>query len=176
MNIIIFISILIFFTLLLILFSIQKKDTNIFKDLDKKLIEKKRGSNNEEKAEIFEKIYFDNYTNDNFHDLLINYINDIDKAYWIGVYLSSDYYTKINNIDLSIEVFKKGITLCNNEEQTVSFYWQIGYNYFFNNKKDESKKFLINAYNLSIKYPGHRPALTREQHIEINNFIGIKYD
>ena len=49
----------------------------------------------------------------------MKYLDSIEKFYWIGIYLDDDYYTGINNSELSLKILKQGLGEVREEQQKI---------------------------------------------------------
>ena len=148
-------------------------DESIFNPLEEEVQINRWGLNNKRKAEIFEEIYFRYHTNPLFTETLKKYINnDIDKYYWLGIYLDSTYYTEINNYDLSLSILLEGLEKIEQGYDKTSFLWIIGKKYYYNEDKANALKYLTEGNQYSLDYPGTTPAFdSEEEYDELMNFI-----
>lgn len=126
-------------------------------------------------AKALESSYNKFHTKKNFKKQLLKFTNNnIDKYYWVATYLVDDYYTQIKNKQLSGEFYTLGLALVENdkEEEQIRFLYVIGKKHYHAGEKEESLAYLIKAYQLSEKHPGHVPTWNSlEEAEEITKFI-----
>lgn len=131
------------------------------------------GSN--ELAKELEKSYNLYSTKKNFKKQLLKFANNnVDKYYWIATYLKDDYYTEINDTDLSFEFYLLGLELAEKTEESeqIRYLFVIGKRYYFLGEKEKSLEYLIKGYQLSEKFPGNVPTWNSlEEADEIYDFI-----
>lgn len=130
---------------------------------------------NNELAKELEKSYNLYSSKKNFKKQLLKFAdNNVDKYYWIATYLKDDYYTQINDAELSFQFSLAGLEIAKTEKESeqIRYLFVIGKKYYYAGEKEKSLDFLIKGYKLSEQYPGHVPTWNSlEEADEIYAFI-----
>ena len=123
---------------------------------------------------IFERIYKAYSKNSNFSRCLTYYLDkDSDKYYWIGLFLFDEEHTSIRNFNMAKDVLRKGIELGEDKSISVSIYFVLGLAFWREENKIEARSYFEKAYQMSIKHPGSIPALSLDEKLEIDKFMGF---
>ncbi|MCB1178961.1 MAG: ankyrin repeat domain-containing protein [Leptospiraceae bacterium] len=124
-------------------------------------------------AKLFEDFYKIYGTKNNFKLCLNLAMNkNPERYYWTGLFLFDKDYTDIQNFKIAEEIFQAGLRSKNDRSSIVSLYYIIGLLYWRENKKKEAKKYFSKAYKLSNKFPGSIPALTGQEKVAIDEYMG----
>lgn len=142
-----------------------------FYELKKSLEVDGWGSNNTEKAKLFN--IERSRLGKNFEKELLALIdNDINANYWAGVYLTDKYYLKENTPlnELALKIFRNAIYLCEKKPDKESEIVAIGIVAAIvcarNSKMKEAKEFKIKVEELLKKdqsYGSSKPALDDDE-------------
>jgi len=147
--------------------------SNIFAELDDLLKVTSLGINNQEKAIAFDHIYSSHGKDADFvHQFLAYCAGDLNKYYWLGIYLYDQYYTNIGDYDLALATLNLGLKLSQGSAE-VRFYFAIGQLYWYWDKKELGRPYFEKAFALAEKYPGNIPAQSPEQRIAIDAYYGL---
>lgn len=124
---------------------------------------------------FFQRIYEAYHSFPNFSNCLTYYLDkDLDKYYWIGLFLFDEEHTSIVNFPLAKELLQKAIKLGEDKSITASTYYVLGLAYWRENKRTEARAYFDKAYQMSERHPGSIPALSLDEKVEIDKFMGIR--
>lgn len=123
---------------------------------------------------FFQRIYEAYQMLPNFSSCLTYYLDkDLDKYYWVGLFLFDEEHTTIKNFPMAKEVLQRGIKLGDDKSITASTYYVLGLAFWRENKKNDAKAYFEKAYQMSEKHPGSIPALSLDEKVEIDKFMGF---
>lgn len=123
---------------------------------------------------LFERIYNAYINNSNFDKCTTLFLDtDSDKFYWIGLFLFDEEYSTIKNFSMAKEIIKRGMEFSENKSIGVSLHFIYGLLQWRDRNKKEAKIYFEKAYSMSEKYPGSIPALSLDEKVEIDKFMGF---
>ncbi len=123
---------------------------------------------------FFERIYLAYSNKPNFLSCLNYFLDkDSEKYYWIGLFLFDEEYTNLRYFNIARDVLQKGIEQGEDKSTAVSMNFIYGLSFWRENNKKEAKPYFEKAYELSTKFPGTIPALSLDEKVEIDKFMGF---
>jgi ankyrin repeat protein len=123
---------------------------------------------------FFERIYLAYNNQANFLNCLNYFLdNDSEKYYWISLFLFDEEYTNLRYFSLARDVLQKGIEQGEDKSIAVSMNFIYGLSYWRENNRKDAKPYFEKAYELSTKFPGTIPALSLDEKVEIDKFMGF---
>jgi hypothetical protein len=123
---------------------------------------------------LFERIYNAYKPNPNFQTCITIFLDsDSDKFYWIGLFLFDEEYTQIKNFLSAKEIIRRGFEFSENKSIGVSLHFIYGLIHWREKNKKEAKHYFEKAYSMSDKFPGSIPALSLDEKVAIDKFMGF---